>query len=407
MTDRWLAFVESNTSGTGRLFARAAARQGLRPILLAADPARYRYVEQDGLDALRVDTQDEQALIEACRRLASAPGLAGVTSSSEYFIATAAVIASRLGLPGPSAEAIRACRDKHTQRLRLRAAGVGVPAFQAAGSADEAVAAAERIGYPVVVKPVDGSGSVGVRLCGDPGEVGAHAGALLAQQRNERGLPVPRRVLVEELAVGPEYSVEVFGDRVVGVTRKHLGEPPSFVEVGHDFPAVLAPDIERAIGQAARRALKALDLRWGPVHVELRLTPGGPAIIEVNPRLAGGYIPELVRLAVGVDLIGETIRLVAGRVPRLRKTAGRYASIRFILAAQDGVLVEVGGREVAEGMRGVEEVALYAPPGSLLRRSGDFRDRIGHVIACGDTPVGASTAAEQARRALQVRIRPD
>src|SRR2546423_8012902 len=102
MSKFWLALIESNTSGTGRLFARAAIQLGLRPILLTAEPARYTYVAEDGVSVLCVDTQDLQALLEACRRLAADPGLAGITSSSEYFIATAASIAKRMGLPGPS-----------------------------------------------------------------------------------------------------------------------------------------------------------------------------------------------------------------------------------------------------------------------------------------------------------------
>lgn len=404
MSDRWLAFVESNTSGTGRLFARAAARQGFRPILLGADPSRYPYVEEDAITALRVDTQDQQALLDTCRRLADEPGLAGVTSSSEYFIATAAAIARQLGLPGPRPEAILTCRDKHMQRLRLQKARVGVPAFRPAESAAKAVAAAERLGYPVVVKPINGSGSVGVKLCADAGELRAHAEALLGQRQNERGLPVPRRILVEELAVGPEYSVEVFGDHVVGITAKHLGAPPYFVEVGHDFPAALAPAAEQAIQRTVQRTLAALGLGWGPVHVELRLTRAGPAIIEVNPRLAGGYIPELVRLASGIDMITETIRLVAGGVAQLRPAHERYASIRFILSGQAGTLADVGGLDAARQVPGVAAVELYARPGSRVYCAGDFRDRIGHVIACGATPAETSAAAERAHRAIRVVI---
>ena len=105
--------------------------------------------------------------------LAACAGLdpAGVTSSSEYSVATAAEAARALGLPHPDPDAVRDCRDKPTQRRRLAAAGLPGPAFGAAGSAAAAVAAAARVGYPVVVKPVSGSGSIGVRRCADPAAV--------------------------------------------------------------------------------------------------------------------------------------------------------------------------------------------------------------------------------------------
>lgn len=396
-----LAFVESNTSGTGRLFARAARREGVRPVLLTDDPSRYKFVAEEELDVLRVDTSDRVAVLEACRALATEHGLAGVTSSSEYFIATAAWAARESGLPGPLPSAVLACRDKREQRVQLQKAGVGMPAFRSANSAGRAVAAAEEIGFPVVVKPVAGTGSAGVRLCADAHSVSSHAAALLRLRRNERGMPVPRRVLVEECAVGPEFSVETFGTEVVGITQKHLGLPPHFVEVGHDFPAALDAEAARAIEREVLRSAEALGLTWGPGHYELRLTATGPKIIEVNPRLAGGFIPELVRLAFGVDLVSETVRAVLGRPAGLRRERRRHASIRFVLPPHDGVLSDVEGSERAGRLPGVEDVQLYAKPGDEVSLRGDFRDRIGHVVAVGETYEAARAAVEAAHGLLR------
>lgn len=401
-----LALIESNTSGTGRLFARAAAEQGFRPVILSADPARYDFVGRDGLDSFDVDSDDTEALVAACRGLAPAGELAGVTSSSEYYVATAAAVASRLGLPGAHPEAVRECRDKWKQRLRLEAAGAGAPEFRVAASGRAAVEAAREIGFPVVVKPVSGSGSVGVKLCEQAGEVRAHAAALLRQKRNERGQPLPRYVLVEQLIIGPEYSVETMGTEVIGVTSKRLGPLPHFVEIGHDFPAHFSGREEEIISQAACDALKALNLGWGPAHIELRLGSGGPKVIEVNPRLAGGFIPELVRLACGIDMIGETIRQVAGGAPRLDRTRRRYASLRFILASEGGVLSARNNLDAAAQVPGVVEARLYVKTGERLSRRGDFRDRVGHVIAVGETPVTARESAELAHGKINLLVEP-
>src|SRR5258708_1287282 len=281
----WVAFIESNTSGTGRYFARAASQQGFRPIVLSDNPARYSYVSEDGLDTLKVDTRNEWALVDACRRLEQDAGLAGVTSSSEYFVSIAANVARRLSLAGPSPGAVRTCRDKYKQRRRMEKAGVAMPAFRCATSIKTAVRGSEELGLPVIVKPVSGSGSAGVKLCLSVDEVSAHAAQLLNQLYNERGAPVARRILVESVASGPEFSVETFGLQVIGITQKHLGPLPTFVEIGHDFPAQLSPASRKEIGSIAQQALVALRLGWGPAHIELRLTESGPQIIEVNPRL--------------------------------------------------------------------------------------------------------------------------
>lgn len=402
---RVLAFIESNTSGTGRLFARAATAAGLRPVLLSADPSRYPYAAEDALEVVRVDTQDEGALLDACRRLREGPGLAGLTSSSEYFVAAAAKLASGFGLPAPSHEAVAACRDKHAQRRRLKAAGVGCPGFRPANTVDEATSAAGELGFPVVVKPVYGSGSVGVRLCEDAAAVAAHAAALLSQRENERGQPVPRCVLVEELVSGPEFSVETFDAAVVGVTRKHLGPLPDFVEVGHDYPAALGAAQEQGVRAEALRALRALGLGWGPAHVELRVTAGGPKIIEVNPRLAGGFIPELVRHASGVDLIAAAVARVAGREPDLTPRGALYASLRFFVAGREGTLAAFAGLEAARAEPGVKGVEIYKTVGERLSVRGDFRDRVGHVLAVGETPEAARAAAEAAHARVVMEVR--
>jgi biotin carboxylase len=394
-----LALIESNTSGTGRLFARVAAENGVQPVLLTADADRYPYVVQDQLEVFQVNTQDEAAILSACRRLSSERGIAGVTSSSEYFVAAAAKIAGQLGLPAPESEAIASCRDKHSQRVRLAAERIDSPSFRLATSADEAVTAAEEIGFPVVLKPVYGSGSIGVKLCENAAAVKAHAGELLSQRENERGQPIPQRILVEELVMGQEYSVETFNMVAIGVTRKYLGSLPAFVEVGHDHPAVLNTELERSICQIALRALEALGLGWGPAHVEIRVTEDGPKIIEVNPRLAGGFIPELVRLASGVDLIAATVRQVIGREPSLTPQRNQYASIRFIVAQREGRLEAIDGLEEARRVPGVIRVETYNGNGRARLR-GDFRDRLGHVIAVAETNEAARDAAETAHAEL-------
>jgi biotin carboxylase len=407
MCNPWLAFIESNTSGTGRLFARIAAREGFRPVLLAKDSARYRYAGEDGLAVIRVNTQDLEDTLAACRSLAGEGGLAGVTSSSEYFIEMAGEVARRLNLFGPRPEAVRACRDKLSQRICLQRAGIGVPRFIQVDSPDAAIEAVEALGLPVVLKPVSGSGSVGVKMCNRPDEAHAHATALLQQSVNERGLPVPRRILVEEMVLGPEYSVESFGRSVVGITQKHLGALPDFVEVGHDFPALLSPEIESAIKQVTVGALDAMGLAWGPSHCELRVTEQGPKIIEVNPRLAGGYIPELVRLAYGIDMLTETIKFVVGRQPDLRKTMNRHTSIRFIIPDEDGVLVRADNMDEAERLNGIVEARLYSPLGSPVRRYGDFRARVGHVIAVADSAESSRAIAEEARGKVSLVVEPE
>jgi biotin carboxylase len=265
------------------------------------------------------------------------------------------------------------------------------------------VRAALAIGFPVVVKPADGTGSRGVRLCCDPAEVRDHTAGLLARRRDERGRPVIPAVLVEEYIAGPEYSVETFGTKVIGITAKHLGPLPAFVECGHDFPASVALGPER-LGAATVAALDVLGLGFGPAHTEIRLGTAGPVVIEVNPRLAGGRIPTLVRLATGIDLVGATVDAAIGDAGSLPDPGPGHASVRFLVPPQAGRVRRTGGVADAAAVPGVVDVGIAARPGQLVGGTGSFLDRVGHVIAAGPSADAARTAAEAALALLDVDV---
>ncbi|WP_331736825.1 ATP-grasp domain-containing protein [Streptomyces sp. NBC_00211] len=411
MTQPVLLLVESNTTGTGRQFARQARALGLQPVLLCTDPGRYPYVAEDDVRALVVDTADDAAVLTAARHLLEQARIAGVTSSSEYYVATAAATARALGLPGPDADAVRECRDKARQRQRLHEAGVAVPRHERVRSADGARAAAHRIGYPVVLKPVQGSGSLGVRLCADAEEVSAHAATLTAAAVNERGVAVPRDVLVEEYLRGAEYSVEVFGHTAVVVVAKHLGPLPDFVELGHDVPAPIPADAAALLRDQAVRAVKALGLGWGAAHVELRMDGDDVRVVEVNPRLAGGMIPELVRHALGIDLVARQIGAAAGAdVSDTPPATGRTAAIRFLTSDRPGFIADrtrtERALETARSAPHTETAVLYRAPDDPIEPARDFRGRLGHVIASAADAALAGASADEALRELAGALRP-
>ena len=414
-----LALVESNTTGTGRQFAASARTRGLRPVLLSSDPDRYPWVTEDRVEVVRADTTDASSIADVARAVAGTT-LAGIVTSSEYFVAVTARAAGRLGLPGADPGALERCRDKRRQRLALEGAGVPVPAWAACASPQAATEAAEAIGFPVVVKPADGTGSRGVRLCCGPAEVLSHSAGLLAAGHDERGRPTVPAVLVEEYVAGPEVSLETFGRQVVGLVAKHLGALPSFVECGHDFPAgpsdLIAASSSSAPGAAAERlgacalaAVDALGLGFGPAHTELRLGSRGPVVIEVNPRLAGGHIPTLVRLATGLDLVGATVDASCSSVGfesarPLPEPGPGHASIRFLVVSRPGRVRGTAGVAAAAAVPGVVDVAITARSGQRVGGTGSFLDRVGHVITAATTASAARTAADAALTRLRVDL---
>ncbi|RWA88223.1 MAG: ATP-grasp domain-containing protein [Mesorhizobium sp.] len=375
---RALILIGGTIMGSGLLYLQAAQRLGLQPIALSDDPTRYDHFAAKGVESIRVDTDDLDALIRECSRLRTTYDIAGITGAADSFYATAGNLCRHFDLPGPNPEAIEQCLDKYTQRQLLAASGVPIPAYRLAANAAEIKDSAAEIGLPVIVKPAMGHSSVGVRLCRTADEVVEHTTHLLGGKHIWRSSP---KILVEEFAQGPYYTAEIMGNEVVAIGTGDFGCPPHFVCREFTFPALVGDDEHERIADVSLSCLRALGLGWGPTNVEFRWTKRGPVVIEVNPRLAGTPFPQLVQLAYGVDLIIEHVKLAIGEEWDLRRRHSHIAAARHLIADRDGTLDWIDGHSQAAAVSGVAEVKFYVEPKTPIVRKGDDRDCMGHVIA--------------------------
>ncbi|WP_405814472.1 ATP-grasp domain-containing protein [Streptomyces sp. NBC_01390] len=285
------------------------------------------------------DLSDPIAVNIAAASLAVRWPIAGVLTWDEFHLMAAARLAHSLGgRPGNTLAAVAAARDKATSHQRFAAAGVPSAASTWVHSLDAAASAAERVGYPVVLKPAACTGGIGVISVDTITDLPA-AWAIASAGAAHQG-PDGDGVLVEEYLHGDEISVETVTHRgvtsTVSVTRKAVGFAPYFLETGH---SVSADDpLLHEVAPVASAALEALGITHGVSHTDLRLTPQGPKVIEVNARHGGDLIGELVRLATGISLPLAAAALACGEIPNLRPTRQRSAAIGMIYPPAEGIV---------------------------------------------------------------------
>lgn len=382
-------FVESNTTGTGMLAIGVAARLGFEPVLVTDRPSRYVGLDGTCAAVVEADTGDALALRSTIAGLASDAPVAAISTTSEFYLVDTAAAAAAMGLPGNSPETAAQCRDKATTRRLLTDAGLPQPRFACVRHPAEVSGAVAAVGLPCVVKPVDGSGSEQVLRCETESAASDQVARILAVQRNVRGRPTASIVLVEEFLDQPEFSVETFtvegATRIVGITRKSVTGQPHFVEHQHVFPAALPDDVERLLTQTVTDSLKATGVTHGACHIEVKLGADTATVVEINARPAGGMIPELIRLATGVDLIEQHLRAAAGLELHLDPARSRCAGVRFLLAPSDGILDGFRGLAQARQSPGVDTVTLTAAAGDRVHLPRHSYDRLGFVIVTGDS----------------------
>ncbi|MGW1835168.1 ATP-grasp domain-containing protein [Streptomyces sp. NPDC002067] len=402
-----LLVVESWVGAMSRLLPRAIREGGHTFTFLTRDLHHYLRSAPEGTthpllgarNVLTAETNDIEALLPEVERLHAVWGFDGVITSCDYYLPAVARIAGRLGLPGPGPEAVaNACRKDATRRV-LRDAGVPGPRFAVHEEWADIAGAAREIGYPLVAKPVDLCAGMYVRRVDDEAQLAGLHRTLADVPVNARGQRRAPVILLEELLDGPEVSVETVSYEgtvhVVGVTDKSVGGAPAFIETGHMFPAALTPEDAEAAERTARHALKALGLADGVVaHTEIKLTSGGPRVVEVNPRPAGNRITELIRHVTGIDLAAICVEVALGRRPGLRRTDTglRSAAIGFLVPQTAGTLqaLDGGGLRDAPGVLEVQ----FADPGKTVKAAGSNNEYLGHVMAGDADGPGARDRVE-------------
>jgi hypothetical protein len=238
----------------------------------------------------------------------------GIVTFVDDNLVVAAELAARLGLTYHTPQVARTLASKTLQRQALQVAGVPGPRFwplPAGLTEAELVTLADSIGYPAVLKPVLGSGSVGILSLAGPADlVAAYCPGL-------------EHVVEEHLADDPScdlrfasyLSVETVvshGRRThVAITgRFPLAEP--FRETGNFIPAAVESSMHGPLFDLTDAAITALGITTGVLHTEIKLTPDGPQLIEVNGRL-GGRPPFVLKQISDVNLFRAACEVALGQ----------------------------------------------------------------------------------------------
>jgi biotin carboxylase len=352
---------------------------------------------------------DRAGLVAAALAVAEQRTVVGVVTYDELLVTAAADIAERLGVRGLSTAGAENCRDKFRTRTALTAAGLPQPGFALVHDLAGAVDAAARIGFPVVAKPRGMGASVGVVRAERPADFAA--AFAVTEAARHAGPPVYEDgILVEELVEGPEISVDgaVSGGayQPFCLARKQLGDPPYFEEIGHVVDAAdplrTDPELLRVLTEAHR----ALGVRDGVTHTEVRLTSRGPVIIEVNARLGGDLIPYLGRLATGVDPGRVAAEVAIGVRPDVEPAVRRCAAIRFLYPPEDCTVSDVTVPDPAD-VPGLVEARAIVTPGTVLRLPPHAHlGRYGYLLAVAANPAACAAALAEAVELVSLRHEP-
>ena len=387
-------------------FVDAAAKLGAEVVV--GSEHRQALSESMGDRSVVLSLRQPLRAADQVARLAERAPLDAVVAVDDGGTRVAAVVAERLGLRGNSPEAVERTRDKAAMRAAFAAAGVPQPAYCVAHTGEDVAELAQRLGPPVVVKPLSLSMSRGVIRADGP-EAAAEAALQVRSILAAADEDPAQKLLVERFVPGAEVAVEAIVrdghfELLAIFDKPDPLDGPYFEETIYVTPSRQPEPVRERIEREAARAAAALGLRDGPVHAELRVSGEDVVVLEVAARSIGGLCSRSLRFGLGMSLEELILRNALGLPLEGMHREDRAAGVMMIPIPRAGVLRGVGGLDDARAVPGIGGVEITVPRGRAVQPLPAGDRYLGFVFAKGDTPADVEAALREAHSRLDIRI---
>lgn len=324
---------------------------------------------------------EKEAILEVCRKK-SIDGIC--TIASDVAAPTVAYVAENMGLVGNSYESAVRANNKYLMRNAFMKAGVPCPLYMLATphtlSTPKVLDGLRNFRYPIIVKPSDRSGSLGVSKINMPAEY--YPAIEIAMEKSFK-----HEAMIEEFIEGREISVEFISYKgkhyPLQITDKVTTEAPHFVELEHHQPSTLSADMYEKIYSITKNALDALGITNGASHSEYKITKEGRiAIMEIGGRMGGDFIgSNLVRLSTGYDFLKGVIEVALDTFEEPKLTQNRCSGVYFLCKETEWI------KPIIENWKKYPEIVSAEITNPELKTIKCSADRSGYLIYQSDKKV--------------------
>ena len=301
------------------------------------------------------------------------------TIASDVAAPTVAYVAERMGLVGNSYQASVTANNKYAMRQAFMNADVPCPKFLCVEDCTEATIdkIKQSMKLPLIVKPADRSGSLGVTKVENTEE-------LKDAIDNALACSFKKLAMVEEFVGGREISVEFISYQgkhyPLQITDKVTTGAPHFVELEHHQPSTLSAEMYAQIYAITESALNALGITNGASHSEYKITEDGDVyVIEIGGRMGGDFIgSDLVSLSTGYDFVKGVIDVALGTFNEPKLIESNHSGVYFLCKETEYLLPYFANTNNIEG------VVMSEQTDTELRNITCSADRSGYLIYKGE-----------------------
>jgi biotin carboxylase len=378
------------------------SKQGTIVIVDAYYPTRRiapRFIEA-GFDCVRVQSTPEvpavysssfslddysdnivhQGDFEATAAKVAAFDPVAVIPGGEMGVEMADALSERLGLVTNGTRYSDARRNKYVMIERLREVGLRATKQTMPQSEEELRAWHVAHGGRTVIKPLRSAAGDGVHFCDTPDESVAAYRALIGKRNifSETN----NGVVAQEYLVGTEYVVDTIsceGSHYVTDIWKMSCVAVNGILDMNDCDQLLPRhgDVQEALTSYAFKVLDALNIRYGAGHLEIKMTPDGPCLVEIGARIPGGDMPHYAELCIGESQLSWMVdaytnpRRFHARSDNASYELKHHFALKSLISPYDGVLKSYPFIGELDKLESLHEVKMSVKVGDRLRRTVD------------------------------------
>lgn len=272
---------------------------------------------------------EKDAILQKCKEI-KIDGICSI--ASDLAVVTVNYVAEKMGLIGNGTENTVLSTNKNNMRRAFEMNGDPSPRSIMVHSVEDIQS---ELAYPVIVKPLDRSGSRGISKIYNKSEL---KNAIIAAETQG----FIKNALIEEFVDGQEYSIECISyegkHHFLAMTLKYTTGSPHYIETGHLEPAPVPKNVQAQAQKIVFHALDSLKVKYGASHSELKIDPDGNIkIIEIGARMGGDFIGStLVQHSTGIDFVKAVIQIALGEKPDLTpNTSVGIIGVHFICNEED------------------------------------------------------------------------
>lgn len=337
----------------------------------------------------------------------------GIITFWEDDVLLTSKIADRYGFIGIPHEISKKTRNKFFFREFCRENNLPITKFKLIRSDSDLKYAVSNFNFPMVIKPVYGSGSAYVIKVNSKKELERSYKYIKRSMSSttESALSDGMDIMIEEYIDGDEVDVDMLiqNGRVkfCSVSDNSVTKEPFFVETGRSTPSNLPEKDQDDISRMADELLEKLGVQNGCIHLEAKFGSRGPVPIEANLRMGGDEIYSTVKRAWQVDLIENAVKIALGiHIPRIRKPDEPYEYVvsRDFLAEDSGIISKLDVDPEIKKKKYVEEIKFFKEIGDTVLVPPQGYEYLGWITVSGDNFLDAQDNLEEAVKFVNYEV---